>query len=252
MLWQVNVGVIVVDRFSEIKVIGGYIHLLKKDSCLRVTLPISEIVSGYDVVEHGEPVLSKDGLCIEFPDSSCTILPLPISELIPSSATKLGLSDIQQISSADIAGVHPVYLEMLEETGLELIGRSAVEIREEALNLATLVQPLLLHRYKGKIYCFGNIAAYNAAVSSGLDIELWGRFYTKKSAKSFFRSLVITEVYTQQLLSQATSKTPKALYQFQGRVLEHQSFGEEFKRIHTASNSKAKFARYFGVDARSL
>ena len=87
MLWQVNVGVIVVDRFSEIKVIGGYIHLLKKDSCLRVTLPISEIVSGYDVVEHGEPVLSKDGLCIEFPDSSCTILPLPISELIPSSAT---------------------------------------------------------------------------------------------------------------------------------------------------------------------
>jgi len=252
MLGLVKGGVIIVDRFSEIKIIDGYIHLLKQDSQLRVTLPISEIVSGYDVAEHGEPVLSKDGLCVEFPNSSCTILPFPISEFIPSLTTKHGLSEIQQISSNDIAGVHPVYLEMLDETGLELIGRSAVEIGEEALKLATLDQPLLLHRYKGKIYCFGNIAAYNAAVSSGLDIDLWGRFYTKKSAKSFFRSLVITEVYTQQLLSQASSKTPKTLYQFQHRILEHQSFSEEFKRIHTISSSKAKFARYFGVDVRSL
>ena len=240
------------DRFNQIKVIGSYMHLLKKGSQLRVTLPISEIVSGYDAVKHGEPVLSKDGLSVEFPDSSPPILPAIISQMVPSPTTKYGLSDIQQISSNDIAGVHPVYLEVLEETGLELIGKSAVEIGEEALKLATLDQPLLLHRYKGKVYCFGNIAAYNATVSSGLDVELWSRFYTKKSAKSFFRSLVITEVYTQPLLSQATSKTPKVLYQFQNRILEHQSFGEEFKRIHAVSNSKAEFARYFGVDPRSI
>lgn len=243
---------IIVDRFSQIKLVENYVHLYKKNSNLRITLPIHEILDRYDAALHGKPALSKDGLSIEFPDSSVLLEPISIPELIPSQGARHGLSDIQLISCSSISGVHPVYLEILKATDTDLITKSTIKLDEEALKLATFIQPLLLHLYKGEIYCFGNIAAYNAAVSYGLDIDLWARTYTKKAAKSFFRSLIITEIYTQPLLSQTTSKTASTLYWFQKNILDHQSYNEEFKRLHRVNNSKAKFARLFGLDPRSI
>jgi hypothetical protein len=115
------------------------------------------------------------------------------------------LSNTQKIELSEIYGIHPRYTEALDNSKVdEILTKSSPQLTKELIEIFLSVNPLLVHRFSKKTYCFGNIPGFRVA-SSQLDKndKVSVRFYEGRITKNF-EQIIINELIVRPLVLQAS------------------------------------------------
>ncbi len=235
--------------FDYVRLVDDYIHLWSKRDQTRVTLSLSQCVGRRSMADLGEPQLSSDGFGIRWPDAIPPVAEYRLSQLLQAPTKGAKLNAVEMLPLASIAGIHPRYEQILSDAGVvEPLSPASPAITKDALTNYLSVYPLIVHRYRGRIYCCGNIHGYRGAIVL-LDRELIVpvRIYAGR-AGPHLDQLLTNELLTVPVIQASTPCPPLAIY----RLWRWLQRIPGIQIPYPPMNSVAAFARWLRIDERKI